>query len=464
MIKLCVFDLDGTTAFTLKTIAYYGNLILKKHNLPELPVISYRKLIGGGALALFRNISALPGYSDIPTQDMAEEWTSLYSSDPCYLTDAYPGITEMLKSLNAANIKCAVLTNKPEVLASKITASLFGDLLARTVGAKAGRPLKPDTTVLRALMSEFGTEPYECLYVGDSGIDMKTGSSAGCVTIGVNWGFGDVPDLQASGADAVISEACQIAEMAKDAGLLRKIKQKKDKNMKKLICFDLDGTLTQHRSPLEKENRELLDALGKKYKLIMVGAGNCPRIYGQMGEYPIDIVGNYGMQESTVTDGKFEIIRTDKSFPDREYFLKTTQYLREKYGYTEYRGDAVEFHESGMVTFPLIGTKALIEDKLAFDPDRSKRRAMYGEVCELFPDYSVYIGGTSSFDFSAKKYNKYDAIMTYAAAHGYEKDEILYVGDDFAEGGGDSHVRIYGMDYVEIDDYRKTAEKLAYLL
>lgn len=234
--------------------------------------------------------------------------------------------------------------------------------------------------------------------------------------------------------------------------------------MKRLICFDLDGTLSQHRSPLEPANRELLDKLGRKYKLLMVGAGNCPRIYRQMGEYPIDILGNYGMQQSEVRDGEFRIVRTSKSSPARDYFLSVTQMIREKYGYLEYKGDPVEFHESGMVTFPLLGTAADIADKLAFDPDRSKRRAIYPEILSLFPDYSVYIGGTSSFDFSEKKYNKYDAIMTYAAENGYKKDEILYVGDDFDDGGGDSHVRIFGLDYIEIDDYRKTPEKLSFLL
>ena len=172
--------------------------------------------------------------------------------------------------------------------------------------------------------------------------------------------------------------------------------------MKKLICFDLDGTLSQHRSQLEDFNREVLDELSKKYKLLMVGAGNAPRIYKQMNEYPIDILGNYGMQESQMIDGKLTIIREDKNTPDKEYFIEKTDYLRKKYGYTEYKGEGVEFNSSGMVTFPLLGTKADIEDKLAFDPTRQKRRVMYAEVCEIFSDYNVYIGGTSSFDFSGK--------------------------------------------------------------
>lgn len=234
--------------------------------------------------------------------------------------------------------------------------------------------------------------------------------------------------------------------------------------MKKLLCFDLDGTLTQHRSPLEEKNRRLLDELSKKYKLIMVGAGNAPRIYQQMGEYPIDIIANYGMQESKMIDGKFTIIREVITSPDKAYFLEKIEYLRQKYGYTEYKGETVEFHATGMVTFPLLGTKAEVQDKIAFDPTRAKRKVLYPEVLELFPDYTVFIGGSSSFDFTAKQYNKYDAIMTYAKEHGYQKDEILYIGDDFGDGGGDSHIRLGGMDYIEITDYTKTAQALAQLL
>ena len=120
--------------------------------------------------------------------------------------------------------------------------------------------------------------------------------------------------------------------------------------MKKLICFDLDGTLTQHRSKLESENRAVLDRLKEKYKIIMVGAGNAPRIYAQMRNYPIDILGNYGMQESRMIGGEFKIVREDTSHPDKEFFIKNIEYLREKYGYTNYKGESVEFHPSGMVS------------------------------------------------------------------------------------------------------------------
>jgi hydroxymethylpyrimidine pyrophosphatase-like HAD family hydrolase len=244
-----------------------------------------------------------------------------------------------------------------------------------------------------------------------------------------------------------------------------KVETSKDMSgQKRLICFDLDGTLCQHKTHLPQANKDLFRRLDEKYKVIMVGAGNAPRIYNQMEQYPVDIIANYGMQESVVENGEFKIIREDTVFPDKEYFSTTCQYLREKYGYTEYAGGHLEFHASGMVTFCLLGSGAKIEDKVVFDPDRSKRRVLYDEVCSLFSNFVVYIGGSSSFDFAPKQYNKYDSIMRYAAEHGYEKDEILFVGDDFGDGGGDSHVRIYAMDYVQIDDYPLLPECLEFLL
>ena len=69
-----------------------------------------------------------------------------------------------------------------------------------------------------------------------------------------------------------------------------------DKSKIKLIAFDLDGTLTQHKTPLSQEHRAILEKLSQNYKLLMAGAGMCQRIFNQMGKFPIDILGNYGLQ------------------------------------------------------------------------------------------------------------------------------------------------------------------------
>ena len=200
-----------------------------------------------------------------------------------------------------------------------------------------------------------------------------------------------------------------------------------------------------------------------KYKVIMVGAGNARRIYNQMGEYPIDIVANYGMQEATVIDGVFTEIRNDQRQVDRDFFIKNSEIVRQRYGFTEYAGESIEFHPAGMVTLGLLGTEAKTEDKLVFDPDKAKRRAIYKDVCELFKGYAVFIGGSTSFDFTEMQYNKYDAVMNYAHRNGFTRDEILFIGDDFGDGGGDSHIRLGGMDYIHITDFTKLPERMEFL-
>ena len=234
----------------------------------------------------------------------------------------------------------------------------------------------------------------------------------------------------------------------------------------KLVAFDLDGTLTQHKTPLSEEHKQVLDALGKKYKLLMAGAGMCHRIFNQMNQYPIDILGNYGLQyaEYNPETKDIEIKRNEVLPCDRESVDKRVTYLREKYGFTEFAGDNVEFHASGCVTIPLLGTKAKQEDKLAFDPDRSKRRAIYEEVKELFNDYIVFVGGSSSFDMTPAPYNKAYAIALYCEEHGIAHDEVVYVGDDYGPGGNDESVYLSDFNYLTIDNYLDFPEVVKVLL
>ena len=223
----------------------------------------------------------------------------------------------------------------------------------------------------------------------------------------------------------------------------------------KLVAFDLDGTMTQHKTPLSEEHKQILDQLGKKYKLLMAGAGMCHRIYNQMNQYPIDILGNYGLQyaEYDHETKTLEIKRNEVLPCDRESVDKRVTYLREKYGFTEFAGDNVEFHASGCVTIPLLGTKAKQEDKLAFDPDRTKRRAIYEDVKKLFHDYIVFVGGSSSFDMTPAPYNKAYAIAQYCKEHGIAHDEVVYVGDDYGPGGNDESVYLSDFNFLTIDDY-----------
>ena len=236
--------------------------------------------------------------------------------------------------------------------------------------------------------------------------------------------------------------------------------------MIKLIAFDLDGTLTQHKTPLSPENRAILDRLAEKYSLVMVGAGQCMRIFNQMNQYPIDIIGNYGLQYAAYNQEtkQPEIVR-DLTFPcDRPSVEARVTMLREKHGFTEFAGNNVEFHPSGCVTFPVLGTAAVAADKLAFDPDRSKRRKIYDEVCEVFNEYVVFVGGSSSFDMAPKPYNKYYALDLYCQEKGFTHDEVIFVGDDYGTGGNDESVYRSDFGFICVDDYTKLGEYLKEIL
>ena len=231
----------------------------------------------------------------------------------------------------------------------------------------------------------------------------------------------------------------------------------------RLLAFDMDGTLTQHKTHLSGEVREILDNLSQKYRLLIVGAGMCTRIFNQMEAYPVDIIGNYGMQycrynhETRSLDTIFDL----KLPCDRSSVEARVTALRIKYGYTDYTGDNVEYHTSGCVTFPLLGTKARIEDKLAFDPDRKKRAAFYEDVRDTFSDYTVFIGGSSSFDFAPFPYNKYYALDRFCADEGFSHDEVVYIGDDYGPGGNDEAVFKSDFRFVCVDDYRRLADYLS---
>ena len=236
--------------------------------------------------------------------------------------------------------------------------------------------------------------------------------------------------------------------------------------MIKLIAFDLDGTLTQHKTKLDPTNKEVLERLAEKYTLVMAGAGNCNRIFEQLNRFPIDVIGNYGLQYAKYNKetGLLDIVRDERLECDRELVEKRITALREKYGFTEFKGNNVEFHLSGCVTFPILGTAADLADKLAFDPDRSKRRAIYDEVCAAFPEYEVFVGGSSSFDMAPKPYNKYYALDLYCKEKGIAHSEAAFVGDDYGLGGNDESVYKSDFNFVCVDNYLDFGKCVAHLL
>lgn len=82
----------------------------------------------------------------------------------------------------------------------------------------------------------------------------------------------------------------------------------------------------------------------------------------------------YARAKETGDRIKLELCRDDRAEVDVPLAIRRADELRKKLGYTSFEGDTLEIHESGMLTFPILGTQAPIQDKLSYDPDRSKRR------------------------------------------------------------------------------------------
>lgn len=225
----------------------------------------------------------------------------------------------------------------------------------------------------------------------------------------------------------------------------------------------MDGTLTQHRTQIEPANFAFLTALSARYRIVIVSAGDFARIWEQIGRFPADILGNYGMQFAQVEDGRCRLVREERYPIDRAAFADRIRRLRARFGCERYAGESVFFYETGMATFPVLGTGANLAEKLRFDPDRSVRRAMLGAVSAAFPDYTVVLAGSSSFDILPKAFDKAHALERYVSDCGLKKDEVLFAGDDLGEGGGDASVLAAGFRCAEISDYRRLGDTLSFL-
>lgn len=208
MKKAMIFDLDGTLANTLPSIAYFGNRALERYGFSPIPQEQYRYLVGNGAKKLVERMLEENGALCAENYaKVAKCYNESYDADPLYLTAPYPGVQELLSSLKAKGIKLAVLSNKPHSTTVGVVERLFGTAVFDCVyGQREGIPLKPDPRPLLAVMEELGVAPKECVYVGDTATDMKTGKAAGAWTVGVLWGFRDEAELKANHADQIVKE------------------------------------------------------------------------------------------------------------------------------------------------------------------------------------------------------------------------------------------------------------------
>ena len=209
MIKAVIFDMDGTVVDTLASIADFGNAALTAHGFPALDTELYRQLVGNGADVLIRRMLASTGlpHDESTVAAVRKTYDAYYEAEPTKRVTLYPGIEALLKAVRDAGIKTAILSNKPDNMTCYIAQALFPGLFDIVHGQREGIPKKPDATSARMLCEELGVTPADCLYVGDSGVDMQTGHNAGIVSVGVTWGFRGAEELRENGADHLADTA-----------------------------------------------------------------------------------------------------------------------------------------------------------------------------------------------------------------------------------------------------------------
>ena len=214
MIKAILFDLDGTLLDTIVDIADSANYALASLGYPTHVTEKYNYFVGNGADVLVRRI--LPEEARTPENEEALKriYLTRYGEHALDTTGPYDGIVDLLDELARAGKKLAVVSNKPDSTAKATVSYFFGpDRFDRVIGASPDAPLKPDPAMAALAMACLKVEPQETLFVGDTSVDIQTGKNAGCVTVGVTWGFRSREELKEAGADHIIDAPHELLDL-----------------------------------------------------------------------------------------------------------------------------------------------------------------------------------------------------------------------------------------------------------
>jgi phosphoglycolate phosphatase len=198
MIKLAIFDLDGTLLNTLKDLHNSCNYALGKCGFPTHELNEYKYFVGRGIRNLI--LSSLPVESrNVANAELVEsEFYPYYNTHKCDFTAPYEGIIEVLKTLKEKGVKLAIATNKYQLGAEGVMAEYFSEIdFDLILGQIDTRPVKPAPDIIFDAVKHLGMSLDDVVYLGDSNVDMETGLNAGVKTIGVTWGFREEEELAA---------------------------------------------------------------------------------------------------------------------------------------------------------------------------------------------------------------------------------------------------------------------------
>lgn len=231
--------------------------------------------------------------------------------------------------------------------------------------------------------------------------------------------------------------------------------------MKKLIVFDLDGTLAESKSPLDGEMAELLKILLGIVKVAVISGGNWPQFEKQvLANLPHDerlnhlsLLPTCGTKFYRYDAGWKILYSEDFTAGEKEKIIRSLKQVMATLDFAVQRtwGEVIEDRGS-QITFSALGQQAPIAEKQKWDADFSKRQRMKSLLDQLIPEFSVRLGGTTSVDVTKPGIDKAYGIGKLRDTLGLTIQEMIFVGDALFPGGNDYPAKEAGVVSIQVHD------------
>ena len=211
-----LFDLDGTLADTAPDMAHALNLLLKEKDYEPLPFDTIRPWVSHGGLALVR-LGFGEERGDVKLENLRQRFLEIYAENLCRETHLFPGIPQLLAMLSEIGFNWGVVTNKPGYLTEPLVAQLtIQPPPACIVSGDTTTNRKPHPEPMLLACKQAGSDPHECLYVGDAERDIHAGKRAGMKTLVALFGYiTDSEDPETWGADGMIRAPMEVFDWLK---------------------------------------------------------------------------------------------------------------------------------------------------------------------------------------------------------------------------------------------------------
>lgn len=215
MIKGVLFDLDGTLLDTLEDLYQSVNAALTACGFPERTRMEVRSFVGNGVRNLM--VRSVPDGEENPKfEECFQKFREHYAAHLNDHTAPYAGIMELLAELKEKGIPTAVVSNKSDAAVKELCRETFGDLVPLAIGESERVKKKPAPDTVIEAAAEIGVPLKDCVYVGDSEVDLATAENAGIPCISVSWGFRDKELLESLGAKTLLDTVAELRDCLLD--------------------------------------------------------------------------------------------------------------------------------------------------------------------------------------------------------------------------------------------------------